>query len=110
MVLGAPAFFGVDTGCHTTILKPHAAAVLGVDVSHPVRHDILTGLGTSGPVPAVTIGQVNLGGYQISNVLAYVYEIPAALRVSGLLGLNALRRFRVTFEFDTDTLVLRSLS
>ena len=37
-------------------------------------------------------------------------DLPEILRVDDLLGLDVLRRFRVTFEFDTRTLLLRILA
>jgi len=36
-----------------------------------------------------------------------IVALPVALRVDGLLGVNFLEKFRVTFEFDQATLVLR---
>ncbi|MGH2350390.1 MAG: hypothetical protein ACRDJN_02095 [Chloroflexota bacterium] len=51
--------------------------------------------------------RVQVGASVAARLVASVYDLPAAIGTDGLLGLNFLRLFRVTFEFDTRTLVLR---
>src|SRR5438552_3902975 len=51
--------------------------------------------------------RVQVGSSEATGLEASVYDLPAVIGADGLLGLNFLRRFRVTFEFDTRTLVLR---
>jgi hypothetical protein len=38
---------------------------------------------------------------------AFVYDLPPTIRADGLLGLDSLRRFRVTFDFESRVLILR---
>jgi predicted aspartyl protease len=55
----------------------------------------------------VRLDRVQVGASLVTGLEASVHDLPAFFRADGLLGLNFLRRFRVTFEFDTRTLVLR---
>ncbi|MGH2354321.1 MAG: hypothetical protein ACRDJN_22170 [Chloroflexota bacterium] len=50
---------------------------------------------------------MRVGASEVAGVEASVYDLPPFLGAHGLLGLNFLRRFRVTFEFDTDMLILQ---
>jgi len=99
----------VDTGCELTVLSPALAAELRIDLAKPVRVDRLAGVGLSAPVPTVALPPITVGRATVPNLLGHIFQLPAPLRVDGLLGLNFLSRFRITFEFDTATLVLRSL-
>jgi predicted aspartyl protease len=50
---------------------------------------------------------LQVGDKIIHNLEALIIELPTLLRVDGLLGINFLEKFRVTFEFEQATLVLR---
>jgi|GEM_PF-5076749 len=60
--------------------------------------------------PICRLDRLAIGAVILPHHEVVVAEVPPVLRVHGLLGLDVLRRFRVTFEFDTRTLVLRSLA
>ena len=98
----------VDSGAERMVISTGAAALLGFDLSAPVRREPLIGVGQSVAVPVVRLSQVQVGTSIVTGLLASVYDLAPVFRAEGLLGLNVLRRFRVTFEFDTRTLVLRS--
>jgi predicted aspartyl protease len=48
-------------------------------------------------MPVVRLTQVHVGASSVTGLEASVFDLPAASRTDGLLGLNFLRRFRVTF-------------
>jgi predicted aspartyl protease len=97
----------IDSGAGHTVISPAAAARLSLDLTQPLRTGLLAGVGQSPPVPIVRLDEVRVGASAVGGLGAAVYALPAAVGADGLLGLNFLRRFRVTLEFDTRTLVLR---
>jgi clan AA aspartic protease (TIGR02281 family) len=100
--------FIVDTGAQRIIISSNVAATLDLDVSHPIRSEaIVTAERQTPPVPVVRLDSVQIGGIRRSDIEASVFDLPSALRADGLLGLNFLREFRVTFEFDRSSLILR---
>jgi len=43
----------------------------------------------------------------IEDLEVILLELPSQLKLNGLLGVNFLERFRATFDFDNQALVLR---
>ena len=58
-------------------------------------------------MPVVRLDRVRVGAGTVSGLEVSCYDLPAFLGADGLLGLNFLRRFRVTFAFDSGVLILR---
>ncbi|MGH2355203.1 MAG: retroviral-like aspartic protease family protein [Chloroflexota bacterium] len=96
-----------DSGAERMVISRRAAGLLGLDLVRPLYFEPLVGIGGRVPVPGVRLDRVQVGATAVQGLLASVYDLPAVFRADGLLGLNFLSRFRVTFEFDTRTLVLR---
>ena len=99
----------VDSGAERMMISHNAATRLGIDYAHPVRRDPIVGVGGALSVPVVRLDRVRIGGAVVPNLLASVYDLPPLFRADGVIGLNYLRRFRVTLEFDTRELILRPL-
>lgn len=100
--------FIVDTGAQRIIISQAVAQTLGLDLAHPIRLEaIVTAERQTPPAPVVFLDSVQLGGMRLRHLEAIVFDLPHTLRADGLLGLNFLNRFRVTFEFDRSTVVLR---
>ena len=99
----------VDTGAQRTIISTAAAQLLGVDLARPLRREGLAGVGRTLPVPVVRLDHLQVGGAGAGPIEASVFDLPPLFACDGLIGLNFLRRFRVTLEFDTRTLVFRPL-
>ena len=97
----------VDSGAERMVISRRIAAILGIDVTSPLRFEPLAGVGRTPPVPVVRLQEVRVGSSRAPNLIASVFDLPPLLRADGLIGLNFLQRFRVTFEFDRRTLVLR---
>jgi hypothetical protein len=66
----------------------------------------LAGVGQSPPVPVVRLDHVRVGATDAGPLEVSVFDLPPFFACDGLLGLNFLRHFRVTLEFDSRTLVL----
>jgi predicted aspartyl protease len=58
-------------------------------------------------MPTGRIARLRLGAADLRNVEVAILDLPASVNLDGLLGVNVLERFRVTFEFRRATLVLR---
>ena len=96
-----------DTGAERMVISRQTAVDLGLDLAHPLRLEPLAGVGRTPPVPVVRLSHVRVGAITVTGLEASVLDLPAILRADGLLGSSFLSRFRVTFEYDTKTLVLR---
>lgn len=97
----------VDSGAERMVISRQVAALLGLDLTHPLRLQALAGVGRIPPVPVVRLARVRVGASTVRDVEASVYDLPAVIRADGVLGLNFLRRFRVTFAFDSRVMILR---
>lgn len=99
----------VDTGAARTCLTPAAAALLGLDLSRPLGHVRLSGVG-SVTAPIVAVDTLRIGALIAHNLPAAVLTLPRFLRIDGLLGMDfcdALGITSLTLELATATLVLR---
>jgi clan AA aspartic protease (TIGR02281 family) len=109
---GTKAFrFIVDTGAQRLVISRYVADMLGLDITHPLRFEaIVTAERQTPPAAVVRLDSLQVGGIRVRGLEASVFDLPSTLRADGLLGLNFLRRFRVTFEFDRSTLILRRVA
>jgi len=94
-----------DTGAQQSAISRDAAERLGL--GPPVAARVLVGVGQSPPVPVVRLDRLRVGASSVVGLEVSVFDLPALLAADGLLGLDFLRRFRVTFEFRSAALVLR---
>ncbi len=95
----------VDSGAQRTVISRKLAQRLGLD--QPLRVETLVGVGQSPPVPVVRLDRLRAGAGTVAGLEVSVYDLPPMISSDGLLGLDFLRRFRVTFAFDLGVLVLR---
>ena len=58
-------------------------------------------------MPVVGLGRLRVGAFVVSGLEVFVYDLHPIFRADGLLGLDFLRRFRITFDFDAGVLILR---
>ena len=93
-----------DVGAQQTAISRAAAQRL--NLGPPLRVQTLVGIGHSPPVPVVRLDRLRVGGSSVAGLAVCVYDLPPLLAADGLLGLDFLRRFRVTFEFDSAVLAL----
>jgi predicted aspartyl protease len=101
--------FLVDSGAVRTAISRRAASALGIDLGHPLRFEPLVGVGRTAPLPVVRLDLVQVGANDVGGLIVSVFDLPSTFNADGLLGVDFLRRFRVTLEFDTRTLILRDL-
>ena len=94
-----------DTGAQQSVISRRVAQRL--NLAHPLRLQTLVDVGRSPPVPVVRLERLRVGASSVMGLEVCVYDLPALVGGNGLLGLEFLRHFRVTFEFDSAALVLR---
>lgn len=100
--------FLVDTGAAMTVITPAVAVALGSSVVHSFRQERVAPVGkTLLSAPVVRLQSIQVGGHEVVDLEALILDLPPPLHIDGLLGVNFLERFRVTIEFDTETLILR---
>jgi predicted aspartyl protease len=92
-----------------TALSRDLAALLGIESDPSRTVAIAPAHGAIIRVPLITIAELSIGGFRLTDVGAVVLELPHQLRFDGLLGMNVLRQFRMTIEIETQTLVLRPI-
>jgi predicted aspartyl protease len=104
----SPVQLLADPGAAVTTLTPEAVERLALDRSRFTgRRVIFTAAGTYMTMPTGRIARLRLGAADLRNVEVAILDLPASVNLDGLLGVNVLERFRVTFEFRRATLVLR---
>ena len=98
-----------DTGATFTTLNLATLRALGVDLSRPIRRRYLAVPGPSGilEVPLFRLDAVQVGSIKVEGLDVGLLDLPPQLAINGLLGVNFLERFRPTFDFTGQTLILR---
>lgn len=101
------ALFLLDTGATTTIVTPLFARRIELVVPDDARHEELTVFGgRKVRMPLIRVARVAVGAARVDDLEIGVYDgFPNARVIDGVLGLDFLRRFRVTV--DTTNRVLR---
>jgi predicted aspartyl protease len=97
-----PFNFVLDTGATVTCVERAVASDLNL-AAQP-RTAIGAGAATAGHMDMVTVSRLRLAGTEVLDVTACVLDLEhvreLGIDVHGLLGLNVLRSFRVTLDFE----------
>lgn len=90
----------LDTGASFTVIATDILVHLGYDPASPLltRQRIVTGSGIE-YAPRMPLRSVTAIGQQVTNLEVLGHDLPAESGISGLLGLNFLKRFRLTVRF-----------
>lgn len=104
-----PFDFVLDTGATLTCVNEPLVADLNLP-ERSGRSGIASGLAGSGQVQLVKIDSLRIGEVQAMDLTACAISLEslqqADLEVQGLLGLNFLKSFRMTLDFERETLRL----
>lgn len=104
-----PYDFVVDTGATLTCVAESLAAELSLPEPRGVFGRGAT-LGGSGNMRLVRIESLRIGETESTNVTACAIDLSqlesVGLEIDGLLGLNVLKNFRVTLDFDRNVMRL----
>lgn len=102
---GHAATFILDTGATYTSISQELAEELGYDLSKAPHITITTANGQVS-IPKITLKELTLHGYKLHNVEATVISLPKNVPFKGLLGLNFIRRQRITIDIDSKNVLL----
>lgn len=98
----------VDTGASWTILSPALATELGLVIPVNTRRSVAdVAGGRQITMPRIRLASAKVGSVAVENLYIGVYDIfPNSPRVHGVLGVDFLKHFRVSFEQGGKRLVL----
>ncbi|MBI3601721.1 MAG: clan AA aspartic protease [Candidatus Omnitrophica bacterium] len=100
--VGKPVFLtmALDTGASMTSIPSHAAISIGCDPTKAKKKtEIITASGTE-YVAIITIPRLYLWDTLLKNVKVICLDMPPQSPVSGLLGLNVLKKFDIFLRFS----------
>ena len=105
-----PFDFVLDTGATFTCLEPMLSRRLRLR-ERPGTVGVGAGIGSAGQVRLVQLDSLRVGGTTVEDLTACEVDLPNAaavgIEMDGLLGLNFLKPFRVTLDFEREVLTLR---
>ena len=102
----AVARLALDTGASRTLINTRFLLAMGYQRDRTEnRIQITTGSGIE-LVETVRISQVRVLGKTITNFSVLSHNLPPTAAVDGLLGLDLLRRRRLTLDFRRSTVTL----
>ncbi len=96
--------FVVDTGASYTMISQATAKELEIDLEKKLPTIPFQTANGIIQAPLVTLSSIDVGGLQVKDLTAAVYDVFPDPAISGLLGLNFLSNFRM--DIDTQNGVL----
>lgn len=104
-----PFDFVLDTGATLTCVDQEVARRLGLPEARGMR-GVGAGAGGAGQMRLVTLDSLRVGAARAEELTACALDLEhtarVGLEIDGLLGLNFLRSFRVTLDFEREVLHL----
>ena len=100
--------FMVDTGAAYTAIKRQALDKITAEPT-----DFKRSIGSVGEkiftAPTLKADNLGVGSTIQSNLLISIVDFPPGFQFHGILGMDFMRKYRITIETDTATLVLREI-
>jgi predicted aspartyl protease len=100
-------WFLVDTGAAITLLSERVADEIGIEYANPIRFQRIASLHRTEHIPVIRMSNLQVGTQKTPHLEVGIFPFGRDLKVEGLLGVNFLAQFRVTFEFDKAIMILR---
>lgn len=89
-----------DTGAYMTALDTKLALRSGYSLKGAKEVSVM-GIGKSGiPAKRIVIPELILGGTNLGPILADVLDFPEESNTSAILGMNVIKHFKLTADFD----------
>ncbi len=104
-----PFRFIVDTGANRTVLSPHLARALDVDVAAAPRQ-LVHGVTGAEPAPIVRVGEVRFGRLTRNALDLPVLSNRIHANADGMLGADHMRGGRLMIDFKRDRIDLTASS
>ena len=100
----------LDTGASVTVITPQVAKSIGYSEEQLVPSLPMTTASGSEQTAQITLRFAALFSEKIASLDARVFNLPSDLKIDGLLGLNFLRRFNITMNFEQGALTFQRIS
>ena len=100
----AAAKYVVDTGATYTMISKAMAKELGIALDKQLPTMPFQTANGLIQAPLISLSSIEVGGMQVKNLTAAVYDVFPDPSVAGLLGLNFLSHFRI--DIDTENGIL----
>lgn len=98
--------FVVDTGASYTMISQATAKELEIDLEKKLPTIPFQTANGVIQAPLVTLSSIDVGGLQVKDLTAAVYDVFPDPSISGLLGLNFLSQFRMDIDTQNGLLHL----
>jgi predicted aspartyl protease len=95
-----PFHFVLDTGANATVIAPHLAGTLGLDID-PAQTVVMSGVTGSASVPTVAGADIEANGLTFHGQRMAVSDA-SGVGTDGVLGVDALREKAVLVDFNGD--------
>lgn len=90
----------LDTAATITVVTPEAIQAIGFDFdTDPTTEEVIITATQPERVKKLIIPELSLSTEKVLNLEVVCMKLPKTLGVSGLLGLNFLRNFKIFFDF-----------
>lgn len=96
----------LDTGSSFTIIRESALRSIGYSLESINEFVTFGDASQTHLVPKVTLKSLSLGDAKIGHIEALAYTMPEEYGIHGIIGLNFLRHFKLSLEFEQGILTL----
>jgi len=100
------ADLALDTGASKTIIREKLLEAVGFDLKEVTTYSTFGDATETHLVPEVTLRAFALGPEKVENVQCLAYTIPEEHGIDGVIGLNFLRHFNMSLDFQKGVLTL----
>ena len=96
----------LDTGSSLTIIRESALRSIGYSPESINEFVTFGDASQTHLVPKVTLELLSLGDAKIEHIEALAYTMPEEYGIHGIIGLNFLRHFKLSLDFEQGILTL----
>jgi predicted aspartyl protease len=97
----------LDTGASRSLLNRPFLSSLGVDLSSPLAHETIVTASRVERAPVLKLGRIRALGQERTDFRVLGFDLPNEFPVQGLLGLDFLRKYRLSIDFPRGFIALR---
>ena len=99
-------WLALDTGASTTIIRESALRDIGYPLEATTEFASFGNASKSHLVPKVTLKSLSMADAKAENIEVLCYTIPEEYGIHGVIGLNFLRHFNISLDFERGMLTL----